>query len=88
MELRIARGDGQVAAGGAAQSQLVLVCRRAGRVGSVSDTTGKQRTLPSERGDRRLTPEDRAALQALTEGDELQELLDEVGKRYPDLSNR
>lgn len=54
----------------------------------MSDTTGKQRTLPSERGDPRLTPEDRAALQALTEGDELQDLLDEVGKRYPDLSNR
>ena len=53
----------------------------------MSDTTGKQRTLPSERGDQRLTPEDRAALQALTEGDELQDLLDEVGKRYPDLSN-
>ena len=40
------------------------------------------------RGDRRLTPEDRAAVQALTEGDELQGLLDEVGKRHPDLSNR
>ena len=68
--------------------QPVLVWRRVGRFGSVSDTTGKQRTLPSERGDRRLTPEDRAALQALTEGDELQVLLDEVGKRNPDLSNR
>lgn len=47
----------------------------------------KQRTLPPERGDRRLAPEDRAALHALAEGDELQDLLDEVGKRYPDLSN-
>lgn len=54
----------------------------------MSDTTGRQRTLPSERGDRRLTPEDRAALQALAAVDKFQDLLDKVAERYPDASNQ
>ena len=65
----------------------MLTTARVSTVGAMSDTSGTQRTMPSERGDPRLTPEDRAALHALTEGDELQDLLDEVGERYPDLSN-
>ncbi|MCY3926430.1 MAG: hypothetical protein OXG52_13180 [bacterium] len=54
----------------------------------MGDATGKQRTLPPERGGRRLAPEDRAALQALAEGDESQDLLDEAGKRCPDPGSR
>ncbi|MDE0115282.1 MAG: hypothetical protein OXT07_01475 [bacterium] len=50
------------------------------------DTTDAAPSIRPERGDPRLSPESRAKLHALTEGEELQKVLDEVGKRHPDLS--
>ena len=42
----------------------------------------------SGQGDRRLTDEQKAQLAAIGGSDELQEALDEVGRRYPELSNQ
>ena len=41
----------------------------------------------SGQGDRRLTAEQKAQLAAVGGSDELQEVLDEVGRRCPELSN-
>ena len=53
----------------------------------VVDAAEAAPSIRPERGDPRLSPESRPRLHALAEGDELQQVLDEVGKRHPDLSN-